>query len=65
MNLLKEVEATSTQSLWVDLTDQDGELISGGKRRHHRKSSLTVNIYISNSNVLIAGRDIKIGDNAF
>ena len=65
MNLLKEVEATSTQSLWVDLTDQDGELISGGKRRHRSKCSLTVNIYISNSNILIAGRDINIGDNAF
>ena len=65
MNLLKEVEATSTRSLWVDLTDRDSELISGGKKGHHRKSSLTVNIYISNSNILIAGRDIKIGDNAF
>ena len=65
MNLVKAVDAKSTQALWVEMTDLEGELVSGGKKTGSKANKSVIRIYITDSNVLIAGRDIKLGDNAF
>ena len=58
-------DISSTQALWVDMTDLEGELVSGGKKTGSKANKLVIRITITDSNVLIAGRDIKLGDNAF
>ena len=63
MNLVKAVDAKSTQALWVEITDLDGELVSGGKGKP--KDKLVVRVEIEDSNVLIARGNITFGENAF
>ena len=55
------------QDLWEDLIDRYGELGSGSNRRPgNNQVNFVLNLYIiNNSNVLIAGRDNKLGNNAF
>lgn len=88
MNLATINDPIATSNLWEDLTDRDGELISGGNRRcdlwedlidrygelgsesnrrpGNNQVNFVLNLYIiNNSNVLIAGRDNKLGNNAF
>ena len=65
MNLVKAVDAKSTQALWVEMTDLEGELVSGGKKTGSKANKLVLRITITDSNVLIAGRNITFGDNAF
>jgi hypothetical protein len=65
MNLVKEQDATTTEALWVELTDLDSELVCGGKKSGSKGGKSVIRIYIEDSTVLIAGGDIKFGDNAF
>ena len=65
MNLVKAVDAKSTQALWVEMTDLEGELVSGGKKTGSKANKLVLRITITDSNVLFAGRNITFGDNAF
>ena len=71
MNLVKANDIISTQALWVELTDLEGELISGGKKGPGKPkgsdggNKTAIDIYAYDSNVLVAGRDIELGDNAF
>jgi hypothetical protein len=70
MNLVKANDVISTQALWVELTDMEGELISGGKKGSGKPKGsggdkTAIDIYAYDSNVLVAGRDIELGDNAF
>jgi hypothetical protein len=71
MNLVKAYDVISTQALWVELTDLDGELVSGGKKSPGKPkgsdggNKTAIDIYAYDSNVLVAGRDIELGDNAF
>ena len=58
-------DINSTQALWVEMTDLEGELVSGGKKNGSKSSKSVVRISIENSNVLIAGGSITLGDNAF
>ena len=58
-------DINSTQALWVEMTDLEGELVSGGKKNGSKANKSVIRIYIQDSNVLIAGRNITLGDNAF
>jgi hypothetical protein len=72
MNLVKSTDVISTQALWVELTDLDGELVSGGKGKgkgpgkyygYGDKTDTEIDAY--NSNVVVSGRDTEFEDNAF
>jgi hypothetical protein len=73
MNLVKSTDVISTQALWVELTDLDGELVYGGKGKKRPnpgknyccgdKTDTEIDAYYSN--VLVAGDDISFEDNAF
>ena len=54
-----------TQALWVEMTDLEGELVSGGKKTGSKSNKSVIRITITDSNVLIAGGNITFGDNAF
>ena len=58
-------DINSTQALWVEMTDLDSELVSGGKKNGSKSNKSVVRIYIEDSNVLVAGGNITLGDNAF
>ena len=72
MNLVKSTDVISTQALWVELTDLDGELVYGGKGKgkgpgkyydHGDKTDTDIDAYYSN--VVVSGRDTEFDDNAF
>jgi hypothetical protein len=63
VDLVKENDTFSTEALWIELTDLDSELVSGGKKGKGGK--LYISIRVEDSVVLIARGDIKFGDNAF
>jgi hypothetical protein len=72
MNLVKSTDVISTQALWVELTDLDGELVSGGKGKKRPnpgkyyggdKTDTEIDAYYSN--VVVSGRDTEFEDNAF
>jgi hypothetical protein len=74
MNLVKANDVISTQALWIELTDLDGELVYGGKGKGKGPgkpkgsdggNKTAIDIYAYDSNVLVAGRDNELGDNAF
>jgi hypothetical protein len=72
MNLVKSTDVISTQALWVELTDLDGELVYGGKGKgkgpgkyygYGDKTDTEIDAYYSN--VVVSGRDTEFEDNAF
>ena len=65
MILITPNDINATQALWAEMTDLDSELISGGKKNGSKANKLVVRIFIQDSNVLIAGGNITLGDNPF
>jgi hypothetical protein len=74
MNLVKSTDVISTQALWVELTDLDGELVYGGGKKGGYpkgrkeyccggKTDTEIDAYYSN--VVVSGRDTEFEDNAF
>jgi hypothetical protein len=75
MNLVKSTDVISTQALWVELTDLDGELVYGGGGKPPKKGGYKkeyccggktdTDIDAYYSNVVVSGRDTEFEDNAF